>query len=237
MLCNYGCGQEAIKQFGNGKWCCSESKNSCPVLRKKNSKSLNKVKDKLSKIRKKFLNTPKMKRKMSKIQRKIQNKLDVKEKQSKSHKKSWKDLEVRNRCIDSQIKSWRINQKRKENLRHRMKNGGASHALSFIKNPSIPQSTICKNVELLFPNLTIIINYPFLNYSLDTVILEHKIVVEYDGWYYHEGPLGDPKKDIERQKRCEEQGWKFIRYGGLKNRDIVPSLEQLKKDIEILMRS
>ena len=29
-LCDYGCGQVAIKQFGNGKWCCSESHQQCP---------------------------------------------------------------------------------------------------------------------------------------------------------------------------------------------------------------
>ena len=31
MLCIYGCGQEATHQFKNGKWCCSKSKNSCPM--------------------------------------------------------------------------------------------------------------------------------------------------------------------------------------------------------------
>jgi len=29
-LCDYGCGQIAIHQFKNGKWCCCKSKNSCP---------------------------------------------------------------------------------------------------------------------------------------------------------------------------------------------------------------
>lgn len=35
--CDYGCGREAKYQFDNGKWCCSESHNSCPAIRKKNS--------------------------------------------------------------------------------------------------------------------------------------------------------------------------------------------------------
>ena len=51
-LCDYGCGNIAIYQFKNGKWCCSKSQNSCnsvseklsisatgykqPILRKKN---------------------------------------------------------------------------------------------------------------------------------------------------------------------------------------------------------
>jgi len=32
MLCEYGCGQTAIHQFKNGKWCCHETTNSCPKL-------------------------------------------------------------------------------------------------------------------------------------------------------------------------------------------------------------
>lgn len=35
-LCEYGCGQPAKYRFANGKYCCSKSKNSCPVSRKKN---------------------------------------------------------------------------------------------------------------------------------------------------------------------------------------------------------
>lgn len=33
--CSYGCGNIAVKLFSNGKWCCSESKNSCPEVRRK----------------------------------------------------------------------------------------------------------------------------------------------------------------------------------------------------------
>ena len=39
-LCEYGCDQEAKYQFKNGKWCCSESKNSCLSLRKLNSEKI-----------------------------------------------------------------------------------------------------------------------------------------------------------------------------------------------------
>jgi hypothetical protein len=35
MICNYGCEQEAKYQFKNGKWCCSESWNQCPSVKKK----------------------------------------------------------------------------------------------------------------------------------------------------------------------------------------------------------
>jgi hypothetical protein len=35
-LCKFGCGNKGIKQFKNGEWCCSESRNQCPSLRDKN---------------------------------------------------------------------------------------------------------------------------------------------------------------------------------------------------------
>ena len=38
-LCNYGCNQKAIYQLKNGKWCCSKSHNSCPAMKKINSKN------------------------------------------------------------------------------------------------------------------------------------------------------------------------------------------------------
>lgn len=43
-ICEYGCGQEAKHQMNNGKWCCSKSHNSCPAIRKKNSKALKAIK-------------------------------------------------------------------------------------------------------------------------------------------------------------------------------------------------
>jgi hypothetical protein len=38
-LCDYGCGQIAKFQFGNGKYCCSNVFNRCPIEREKLSKS------------------------------------------------------------------------------------------------------------------------------------------------------------------------------------------------------
>ena len=34
-LCDYGCGQTAIHQFKNGRWCCSEYFVRCPKIREK----------------------------------------------------------------------------------------------------------------------------------------------------------------------------------------------------------
>ena len=35
MLCDYGCGKEAIYQLKNGKWCCQKSQNSCDAVKNK----------------------------------------------------------------------------------------------------------------------------------------------------------------------------------------------------------
>lgn len=36
-LCEYGCGNEAKFQLSNAKWCCSNSNQRCPAIKKKNS--------------------------------------------------------------------------------------------------------------------------------------------------------------------------------------------------------
>jgi len=95
-----------------------------------------------------------------------------------------------------------------KNTKQRMKNGGASYINSFNKSKSKPQKHIFNVVNNLFPNYTVKIDYPFLNYNLDIAILELKIVLEYDGAYWHK----DLEKDLERQKEIENLGWKFIRY-------------------------
>lgn len=38
MLCDYGCGNEALYQFKNGKWCCCKCSSQCPNVKEKNSK-------------------------------------------------------------------------------------------------------------------------------------------------------------------------------------------------------
>lgn len=40
MLCDYGCGNDAIYVFKNGKMCCSKNSSSCIAVRQKNSEKL-----------------------------------------------------------------------------------------------------------------------------------------------------------------------------------------------------
>jgi len=38
IKCDYGCGQPAIHQFKNGKWCCSLNWRQCPIEVEKTQK-------------------------------------------------------------------------------------------------------------------------------------------------------------------------------------------------------
>ena len=48
MLCNYGCGQEGIYQFKNGKWCCSKNFRLCPNMKNKGVRDTTKPNKKLA---------------------------------------------------------------------------------------------------------------------------------------------------------------------------------------------
>ena len=43
ILCNYGCNQEGLYQLKNGKYCCSDSTNKCPELKRIRSIGLSKA--------------------------------------------------------------------------------------------------------------------------------------------------------------------------------------------------
>jgi hypothetical protein len=102
-----------------------------------------------------------------------------------------------------------------------MLNGGASYLNKFIKNPSKPQVDLYNKVKELYSSA--ILNYECLNYSVDIAIPNIKVVIEYDGSWWHQ----DKEKDLERQRKIEGLGWKFIRY-----KDKVPSIENLIEDIK-----
>lgn len=103
-----------------------------------------------------------------------------------------------------------------------MKNGGAAHANSFVKNPSKPQKELYELCKTMFPN--VVLNYKCLNYSIDIAIPNLQIAIEYDGSYWHQNPL----YDTTRQKEIEKQGWTVIRYV-----DELPSRKQLLIDTSL----
>ena len=94
----------------------------------------------------------------------------------------------------------------------------------YCKNPSKPQTELFNLVKEDHPEA--ILEYPCLKYSIDIVIPNLKIAIEYDGSYWHQ----DKEYDDKRQKEIEEQGWTFLRYI-----DQVPSKYKLRKDLNILI--
>lgn len=102
-----------------------------------------------------------------------------------------------------------------------MRNGGSSYAQSFIKSPSKPQVQLFEQIKILYPFA--ILNYPFLNYSIDIAIPKLKIAIEYDGSFWHQDSLSDN----QRQSKLEKFGWKFLRY-----RDTIPTIEKLGNDLD-----
>ena len=115
-------------------------------------------------------------------------------------------------------KSCRIiwNDEMRNKQRQRMLNGQAAYCNTFINNPSKPQIELFKIIKEMYPNSKL--NFQILNYSIDIVIPEFKLAIEYDGSYWHK----DKKEyDQKRQQKIESLGWKFIRYV-----DYIPSKEE-----------
>lgn len=108
----------------------------------------------------------------------------------------------------------------------KMKSGMSARANSFIANPSKPQVKLYNIVKSFFEST--ILNYSLvdLNYSLDIAIPDLKIWIESDGLYWHK----DKEKDIERENKIQNLGWKCIRYVCNTIKDVPPP-EQIYFDI------
>ena len=111
-------------------------------------------------------------------------------------------------------------EERKRELRRYMKEGGALYAASFVKNPSFPQIKMCKKVKewgeknnytVLGADGIVGSDFSIGNYLPDIVILELKIVLEYDGYYKHFDDDG-MQKDKERDLFMINQNWKIYRF-------------------------
>jgi very-short-patch-repair endonuclease len=112
-----------------------------------------------------------------------------------------------------------------------MKNGGSAYINSFNeKGNSKPQQKLFKMVKELYKDAKS--NFPFLNYNLDIIIPSLRLVIEYDGAYWHQNPDYDKK----RQNEVESWDWKFIRYRGTMTSDPIPTIDQLKNDIELICK-
>lgn len=93
-------------------------------------------------------------------------------------------------------------------------------------NLSKVQKNLYELVLKLFPDA--VMEVRCLNYSMDIMIPSLNIVIEYDGYYWH---IGKEEYDKKRQIDIENCGFKVIRYKGLYRKDILPTEEQIIKDI------
>ena len=252
ILCDYGCGQIALYKIGDRKFCCSKSINQCPDKRKRNSEtSKGQVpwckgkkgihsKEGLERIRagsKNKIISEETHIKMSESQT-LRNKKYVNPMTGRKQKEDSKELMRKNRKPGfvpwNKGKTGLQHQSEKERERSRQYclNGHAVYMNSFIKNPSKPQVELFNRIKEMYP--TAILNYPLYrgkgkhDYSLDIVITELMIWFESDGTWWHQ----DKEKDLIRQKEIEEYGWRLIKYYPVDDIKQVPSIEQIKKDIE-----
>ena len=115
----------------------------------------------------------------------------------------------------------KLSKKERGQISKRMKNGGAAHALSFIKKISKPQMELFILIKQIFSSA--ILEYQSLNRLIDIAIPEKMIAIEYDGSYWHQ----DKEADDKRQRELEGIGWKFLRYC-----DYIPTTNELKKDLK-----
>lgn len=113
----------------------------------------------------------------------------------------------------------------KEILRQEMLNGKAAYLNRCMKNPSVPQVKLYKKVLKICPYA--ILNYPYLNYSIDIAIPFLNIAIEYDG-YFHFNSEESKEYHKRRQTNLEKEGWKFIRYNIYQE---FPSKKEVRKDI------
>jgi len=158
--------------------------------------------------------------------------IEVKQKISETQKKSGYYERNKIRMLNGGAKHAVSFVKREtfEKKREWMLNGGSSYVNSFNKNPSKPQVKLFEIVNKLYSSS--IMNYSFLNYSLDIAIPDLKIVIESDGSYWHQ----DSERDLKRQKEVESLGWRFIRYKNIDYIKDIPSIDKIKNDIELLCK-
>ncbi len=130
-LCDYGCGQLGKYQFKNGKWCCSQSQNSCISIRKKMSISqqtkdnsvyrTQEYRDKISKINFGKKRTLKVRKNLSRIMLKkhseensVYKTQEYRDKISKASLENWKDSKFQEKQKNSRTGLKRSDKFKKE---------------------------------------------------------------------------------------------------------------------------
>lgn len=142
MLCDYGCGQEAIHQFKNGNWCCSKNIASCP--------------EKI-RLKKEFFKNETKEEKNIRIEKhkKSHNTESFKNKQSNSLKKYYKDNEDALEKNRNNVKNFYKNET-KDEKKIRVENQKISHSgKKYKKQASIKSKRTIKQIKKMYPIFTI----------------------------------------------------------------------------------
>ena len=212
-ICEYGCGKESKFYFKEvKKWCCSKSTNSCEEVRRKKSESATG-----------YIHTEESKQKMRKP-----HSDEHKKNSSISHKGQESGMKGKQHSNESKLKmsksltGRKISEKNKQILREKCLNGYSVKMIKCIKRISKPEIKLRELVKEIYKNC--IFQEKVLNYAIDVAILEYKIAIEYDG-YYHFNCQENIDYQNMRQKRIENEGWKFLRYNK------IPKIEELKENI------
>lgn len=112
----------------------------------------------------------------------------------------------------------------RKKLSDNMLNGGAKKALAGNKSPSKPQVKLFELVLQLCNCAEIEYKLKKIRKRIDIAIPFHKIAIDYYGNHWHEGR---EEYDENRKNEIESLGWKTLIY-----KEHIPSLEELKQDIE-----
>jgi len=233
MLCEYGCGQEGKHTLKNGKRCCSESQNSCPVIKKRTGDPKRGRTKENNEGRKKQAEKLIGRTKENHEGRRIQA-----EKITGRTKETHEECRIQSEYMKNGGASYTASFVTKESRKRqskRMKDWQAVYMCSCISDDSKPENELFYMTCTLLPRP--IHKFPIYrgkgkrNYVVDIADSSLGIILEFDGWY-HFYKEDRKEYDKRRQQEIEEEGWKFLRYNIFQK---FPTLDQVKEDIKKLL--
>ena len=204
--CKY-CGQEAKHILYNHIWCCSESINKCPEMRRRNSERHKELCKDKNGIYKKFIGSN-----HDAWNKGLTSSTDPRvEKFKQTIKKRYKDGII----IPHQLGK-PLSEETKRKLSESMKRAhleGRAHNIGesrWNNKPSYPESWFIKVIDNEFVDKNYKREYPFHGFSLDFAWIDKKKCIEIDGEQHQR--FEDIKERDQRKNKCLlENGWQYLR--------------------------
>ena len=99
---------------------------------------------------------------------------------------------------------------------------GCPICLDMVNNRPVskPQREICEMLDG-------ILNYPVGNRRVDVALVDEKIAIEYDSWYWH----GNEQEDQERDTELQNDGWRILH---IRSNKLLPTPDQLERGLRRL---